>query len=411
MEVVRNKALLARISPDEVEAYLQGTGWQAFDADAGRASYWRRTDERSGEDVEVVCLRDPTFRDYAERTSEMLGTVSSLEQRSPSEVYESIASVSFDVAEMHIERSDANDGFIPLKAGAHAFQGALKMYAAAAAAEIERKAHFGNLLTGQTSKFVSDSVRLGQTKLGSYVITVATRLPSTIRQSKLALKPPVDDPFERRVMRRLATALGAARDAAIRDSEEAFQAGVQHGVSADLCDAVSKMAEGEGFVELNISLRWSWLRPEPPLAVSFGPELVRNLRAGGAHLRFRKPMTNFHLVGQVIRLEHFPHEENGTIGVLGFVGLGEPEDVAVTLNDADYKVAVEAHQTGVPVVCVGELKRDYRGYALLGARNFTTYTRPLEVEVLSRVAEPVVQYGRTEGKKPPKPKKKPPVKK
>jgi hypothetical protein len=361
-----------RLEPATVESYLRGTGWQVFEQDPLRASFWSRKDERSGEAVDVVCLLNPSFRDFAERMSELLESVSAFEHRSPDEVYRSIIDAAFDMADVQIERGDVADGTIPLKAGAHAFQGVMKMYAAAAAAEEEPKPFYLNLLSGKAAKFVSESARFGQTRVGSYVITIATKLP-TPPQGRLHFgTPAIDDPFERRVMRRLTVALDAARHAAIADTEYAFEQGVQHGLSADLCDAVAKMAEGNAFEELNVSFRWSFLKPidKVPSSVSFSPQLVRNLRAGGAHLRFQRPLLNYQLVGRVVRLERFPHEEEGTVGVLGFVGVNLAK-VSVTLTKADYKLATIAHDSGESVVCVGELKREGKNYVLLGAHNFT----------------------------------------
>ncbi|WP_342376141.1 hypothetical protein NVS55_33425 [Myxococcus stipitatus] len=367
----QSKELLVRLIPAEVEAYLRGTGWVLFDSRPGKVSYWERVEVDSGEEYTAVCVLDRSVRDYATRTAELLNLLGRIEQRTPDDIYRSVRDVGCDVTELQIERADARDGTIPLKDGARAFDGALRLYAAAAAAVKDRRPYFGKLLTGGASRFVSRNARLGQTKVGSYVITISTRVAQV--QEELPFEVQVEsEPFERQVMLRLASALSVAREAAIKNTAQAFFDGVAHGVSANLCDAVTGMAEGAPFTQLNVALHWSPIRPverSVPRQLSFGPELVSNLREGSAHLRFQEPLSNFQLVGKVVRLERWPDEPSGTIGIDGFVD-SETELVSVTLKEEEYSVATEAHGIGAPVVCIGELKRNVRGYVLLGAHSF-----------------------------------------
>jgi hypothetical protein len=94
-EVTRDREMLTRLAPAVVEAYLRGTGWEMVDVEEGRASYWRRTDQRSGEEFEAFCVLDPTFRDFPQRMSELLQTVGSAEQRSPNDIYASITTAAY----------------------------------------------------------------------------------------------------------------------------------------------------------------------------------------------------------------------------------------------------------------------------------------------------------------------------
>ncbi|NTX50408.1 hypothetical protein [Myxococcus sp. CA039A] len=369
-DLSRNKEALMRLAPSEIEAYLRGTGWVLFDTRPGKTSCWERPEQRRNEDVAAICVLDRSLRDYAERTSELLELVARVERRSAGDVYTSVRDVGYDIAELQIEREDARDGTIPLKDGVKAFDGALRLYAAAAAAVDERRPYFGRLLKGKVSRFVSKNARLGQTRIGSYVITIATRVADA--QEELPFPAPLE-PLERQVMLRMATALSVARQAAIVNTAQAFFDGVTHGVSANLCDAVADMAEGGAAVKVNVALQWSLVQPvekSVPRLLSFGPELVRNLREGSAHLRFQEPLMNFQLIGKVVRLERWPEEPDGTVGIDGFVD-SETELVSVTLTKGDYATATAAHDQGAAVVCVGELKKTGRGFVLWGAHSFT----------------------------------------
>jgi len=117
-------------------------------------------------------------------------------------------------------------------------------------------------------------VRLGQTEHGSFVVTMMTPVPPML-QYPLLDRTWVDfeeEPYERQVTRRLVGALEASRDAAEKvhsgDDATAFENAVSAGVSANLCNAVSKLLYGSSGLEISVS--WAKTRPLLNIADAFG---------------------------------------------------------------------------------------------------------------------------------------------
>jgi hypothetical protein len=102
-----------------------------------------------------------------------------------------------------------------------------------------------------------DSLRVGPTRRGSYVVTIQSPVEP---QFDSADTSQVEEPFERRVLRRLFSSIQAVREAAVmaasHNSSEPFEREVANGVSANLCEAVADLvtAGGAGF---EISCHWS----------------------------------------------------------------------------------------------------------------------------------------------------------
>ena len=136
------------------------------------------------------------------------------------------------------------------------------------------------------------TVRLDQTRVGSYVVAVHTLLPGIPSQGYLFDDDSRREPFARRVSRRLYAALVCAREAAetsLRDDAVADLAPyVPGGLSANLCEALVRIGgdEGPGF-----SLDFTWSSDLPMEHLTERIRLARPqltaLDAGAKDLRAR----------------------------------------------------------------------------------------------------------------------------
>ncbi|HEX8702611.1 MAG TPA: hypothetical protein VF815_27505 [Myxococcaceae bacterium] len=355
-------AAVRRVRLSRVLAYLKVNGWEQFDEFPGRATLWRLKRDATGDDFEVLLPTDSSVKDFSARMVDLLGTLAAAEGRSVGGVLATLITP-IDAMNVQIEREDTDDGTISLSDGARAFQGVKELFHAAAASLEEPRAFYSARSGGDAAKFLR-SARLGQTQRGSYVIAVQTPIPETLFHSQV-------EPIERRVLRRLVSGIGAARDAAYEGTEEAFKARVVSGVSANLCLALAKFGGGKRFRAVTLRFNWAWTLPVPQGEVRdyrFTPPLIDAIREGGERLKFIEPKKEFILVGKVKRLEH-EGEAEGTIAIEGQVD-HKVRRVTLVLQGEDHEKAIQAYQSQELVRCLGELVRHGRSYHLVGAKRF-----------------------------------------
>ena len=117
---------------------------------------------------------------------------------------------------------------------------------------------------------------------------------------------------------------------------------------------------------------WSRGRPIEPSGVedniAFSPDSMPVIEEAARLFRETTPREDFELRGPVVKLERPEGAPIGRVTVLGFVE-GEPRRVTLELCGPEYHKAIEAHDQGQIVFCVGSLVREGRAYALQNPRN------------------------------------------
>jgi hypothetical protein len=186
-----------------------------------------------------------------------------------------------------------------------------------------------------------------------------------------------DEPYERLVTTSLAHALQAveqaAENSASSGSVESFEAAVQKGVSANLCEAVAGLSsDGDMNRSVEFAFSWSRLRPVAASQVSrvvVARDRVPFVREAARLLRERAPVEGFDLEGPVVKLERADGAPMGYVTVYALVE-NEAKRVRVELQEAEYTQAVNAHRDGNDIRCSGRLVREGRGYHLKNPADF-----------------------------------------
>ena len=211
-------------------------------------------------------------------------------------------------------------------------------------------------------------VRLGQTDQGSFVITLLGPVVSPpVQMSLVPDTDPPSDPIERRVTRRLAEALAAARKATDDTNggdSVAFLASLNHGVSANLCEALATLTEALPALDISVVWARTWPQDEARIATRFAAHDAPVLREAGRAFRSREPQPGVVLVGLVQRLTRDETDTDGTVTLRTSIG-GSNQSVVTVLPQSDYHRAIEAHKTKAPVVMRGDLERSGQRWRLL----------------------------------------------
>ncbi len=350
---------MAGIEPTGIVAYLQASGWREAGG-YGRAVIWTRPVD--GAEFEVLVPVSGELRDYPIRLAELVGTLSTVEQRPVLEILQDLRSAWLDVQYIRM-MPDGPSGSTPLHEGYLAIKGVHDLFLAAATSAVstERPAVLPSKKPPQAHGFV-DQVRLGQTGRGSYVLRVETPLPSP------GITPPVSS---REVLLYLYQATSSAHTAArdARDSDlTAFAGRVGDGVSANLCQALVDIG---GQRQNAFEIRFAWASAAPVDLVTpmmrFDRSLIKTLRAGVRYLRKLPVTENATVVGRVVELHRTPTDRLGKVQVEGTVeaaGQQYEDRVTMWLTLRDYDLALSAHRAQRPLRVVGELRHTGRQFEI-----------------------------------------------
>lgn len=373
---IRDSDALSKLSLVDVRAYLESQGWQQ----AGRYGtvatiYVKRI---SGtKHLEILLPLHEQFGDYPQRMSDVVAVLAESEGRSQLSVFNDLVKSGFDVVRFRApEAGDA--GTIRLEHGVLLYDRALDLVAAASNAAIKPKRAYRGAKFDQTREYLQQ-LRLGQTEIGSYVLTVLSPVPPMLESPELVLFPDLElgeEPFPRTVTRTLDRALratkGAVSEAVATGKLDPFEAAVSDGVSANLCDAIARLAEQDSGIQVSIS--WSRVRrpPGPRVIYAFTQDNARVLSEAAHAFRDREPLPDTTIEGFVVGLHREQEEFDGKAKIRGFVG-NQVRTLTAQFLLPDYSKVVRAHDQKLRVRIDGDLVRRGPLQILENARNLVVF--------------------------------------
>jgi hypothetical protein len=370
---ITDPAVLAAIRPLDLSAYLRAHGWYPRLGEADLGEWELKTNDGI---AEVSVPKHPRWRDYARRIREVLVELSRVEDRSEMLIVQDIAQTLRDVVRIRTVIEGRTDGTIPLEDGALLARSARAMMFASACSTHERRRAF-HTRKPQVAVDYMKGLSLGQTEVGSFVLTIISPVPPGLAQTEMPLDAPaLETNFNRRVTETLTTALAAMRAAAetsvAQGGVSAFEEAVAQGVSADLCEAVALVRECTSVTELDLSIGWAAARPEIqklPKRHEFSMDMLEVIGEAGRALREKSPIDSFEVAGVVVALDRPTHTFMGTAVVVANVER-QPRRIRVELVDEEnWKTADDAMNRRLVFRCQGELIREGKYYVLRNSRD------------------------------------------
>ena len=356
---LRDHSTLVGVSPAALAAYARSAGWRKTE------SYGEHSDVYTADGKpEVILPRTGRLGDYSRVVSQLIGIFARVAEREELALYRELTTADRDVVRVRAAGSD--DGSVTLNDGVDLIGGARDLVLSAACSLREPQPVYRAGANREAADLLRQ-MRLGQTDHGSFVVTLLTPI---VLPAMPTLLPDPDDgnaPIERRMTRRLAEALAAARHAAERAAggdDGTFGKAVASGVSANLCEALVRIIEP--FPTLDVSVSWARTRPltMPEAVARFGRSDAALFREAARSLRERAPRAEVRLHGFVRLLKRGAAEDHGTIRLATIIDRQQQSVVAV-LEQADYERAVHAHKVRALVVLTGDLERAGQRWRLL----------------------------------------------
>ncbi len=310
------------------------------------------------------------LRDFSHRIADALRTLERVEERDQIEILADLSLTSDDVIRVRLTDTEAVDSTLSLERASHVVARTYDLILAAACAATEPRLCYPSRKPQKATDYMRN-VRMGQTERGSFVITALSRVAPALQFAEEADALGIPEPFERRVTEKLASALDAASSAAAHAITSGdlsrFEAAVDRGVSANLCEAIAGMEASEEHWH-DVEVRISWARSRParrslPARFLITADMAPVFQETARVLRSKSPRDDFELSGPVIRLNRGPEDSNGEVTVAGLVDEAT-RSVGILLSGDDYKLAVRAHQDRLPLSATGALQKQGRRYIL-----------------------------------------------
>ena len=348
-----DQAALRRLSWVDLKSYLDQQGWRQTDRIGDKALVYVPAETGDGTVEILVPIRDD-LGDYASRMADAVRLLARLEGRSALSVYQDLVTSGIDVVRVRAFGGGA-DGSIPIDDGVALYREAGNLLLAAACTVVDPRRSYHARKVTEATEYMK-SVRLGPSERGSYVLSILSPVqPQIGGQQTLDLGEP---PFARAVTLRLADALAAAKRAANRALAEnafaPFDEAVALGVSANLCDAVARLAQvGQG---IDIGLTWARTRPagRPRQQFNFSSETAEVLQEAARIFRQSEPLTDTRINGFVIALDRSVDQFDGNATLVLLIS-EKPRRVRVHFEQDAYQQVIRAFQEKLALSLLGDI--------------------------------------------------------
>jgi hypothetical protein len=327
--------------------------------------------------------RNRSLVDYDRRLSEAIAATSRFYDWSLAGLAESVSSVRADLFFFRVDQSSA-DGTIPLKQASALLESLDAMVRSAAlVAHSPGSTGRASRVPPYVKEFLNDDVRMGHTKRGSFIITVAARIgrqqevkTKPLPSDKAVERPDVVGSFTRRVMTTLARGIDATKIASQGDaSGDELEAAIEGGMRLPLVKALREIGEAEGLRGVSMNFEWSAVEPmadEVPAEIEMRRDDLQSLDSIEVRLSRRVEPREETIVGPVTELKRpdvaaidDPTDLSGEVVLLADIG-GMNRRVTVPLHGEDYDWAIRAHRERLPFTVSGVLEKNGRSWVLSG---------------------------------------------
>jgi len=366
---ILDKKALSSIIPLTLNRYLRAHGWEKY------GSYRNAGDIYQLDGKQILTPLSADLIDYADVIYNAVVALASVEERSELQIFNDLKEAEADVIRFRIPEAGENNT-LPITQAKQVVEQSYNLLMAAACAADRPQAVYRAGSNKEASEYI-DSVEMGQTERGSFILTLLSKVsPSLESQSDLFGQD--SDPFSRKVTRKLVQGLSSVRTAIGEvnsgASVIAFEQRIGEGVSANLCEAVSHLAQYNTDIALNWAIVRPVAQPNEIYKVSFREADKDVLQEASFLLRQREPRFDEALTGMVVKLESQNAEEWGKV-TFKFVIDGKLNSVSAECASSLYRQLLEAHKAHKEVRLEGDLESRGNGHWVL--------TNPRRLEIIA----------------------------
>lgn len=358
----------------EVTAALRKFGWEPSGGVAGLFETWRNGE--GSRDAELLLPVDPTKGDYSDLLARARERLVMWDSHSVVRFFAELDRTSrAQLDKTSFEKESAlPSGLISWQDGEDLFSAARATLVAAAKATKTPRRYHGNS-SAYLAKHFLESAIMGQTEVGSFVVTALSPSGERFHYSKADSEKTegYDEAMTtvtgREVIARLESALSAARDALDEFRKtprvEVFDESVSRGVSYELVVALTTISSGSDDSAVKITFAGADA-PDREVEFAFTAPDTSVLARAATHLAGDRPPEDVRISGRVTLLDRPKPGDAGVVRLTVTSG-ADVNVVRVRLGSDEYETALEAHQVGTELEVSGRLEREGQYFWLYNA--------------------------------------------
>jgi hypothetical protein len=344
------------ITPSDVKWYALGRGWKPQPSRNPAVAIFFKPESN----VQLQVPQQGTSRDMALMMAEVVRKFSEIENRQIEDVSQDLRHPFADALRLRVKSRLADAGTLPLLVGLHLFEGGRKLLVSAACSTVMPQAFYPRKSLKGVDEFIK-KCQVGQTAIGSYVASI---LCPPLAPAVPTLFDNMDEvpPFERKVTQSLMHGLRVLNDSVQSGDPSLIVNGIDQGVSADLCDALSSITPPEEDSVLQIEMSWSPVRPQSSKTISsalrFAAPDLAFIQSAGRKLREQTVRTDT-IEGRIVTLKEnamLLKDMGRSVEIRARID-DKVSTVRFELKEEQYKKACDAYRDKKAVRVTGLLRR------------------------------------------------------
>jgi len=360
------------VNPAVLQRALERLGWRTVGGFREALAYWEPMNQDHARAERVTFPLAPSAPDYSDLLDDIVRRMHTLYGSEFAEVF-SLATLlverQFD--EVDVKRqTDNRAGLIKWLSGNDMVDSTQGILAAAAKSSNLTRKRYAHAQSVIAEDFLKHCY-MGQTKIGSYVVTALTPSAQTFATSRAMDAGSKKHPRipGRDITARLVTSLQAVRDAldetpASADTFGAFDERVNEGISFELLASLQPLTSGDESaitIEFNSNDQHTLMPDETHRAeFTFTPEDGAQIGRARAYFEQTPAPSLVSIVGEITGLKNSESDPEHRVTLVGRVK-GKPRTVTVRLTNQQYDEALKAHGAKRMFSVVGELEERTRG--------------------------------------------------
>ena len=394
------------LEPIILTRVLLRLGWERVGSFRESVAYWEPADSASNRFTSVrderilfpLATDAPDFDDLLEEVTFRLRARHGEDFVHEEELVRLLIQRRLDEIDVKRETDNAA-GLIRWQTGNQMVESARGLLGAAArAANLPRK-RFAQAQSTIAEAFLQ-SCYMGQTRVGSYVVTALTPAGQTFATSRAVDANSKKHPriTGRQITATLVNSLSAVREA-IEVSKKtpdgdiaAFEEQIMAGVSFELLASLEPLtADDESAIVIEYNdIEQTSLLPSPQQRVEFAftPEDGKTIARAKSFFEAAPEPTHVVMSGEVTFLKNSQSDSEHQIRLHTRLH-GKPRSVVVNLSAEQYDSAVRAHGAKVMITVMGELEQKTRGSIVERPENVRIESTPVSVELPASTDTPL----------------------
>lgn len=363
--------LIRRLKIGDLTRYLQRHGWSTTPSPNTDLLVFTGPKDDDNQPIQLVIPSQDSFADTPDRLADAINLLAAIEDKSPSNMAESILVPNQDVFRLRV--LGEYSFLLPVNTVSNLIGGLRDLLVAGANNEVKKRPYVSQKFwIGQKYAQVC---YFGHTFPGSFGFKVESPLTFEITTNET-------NPFGRRTLERILRGVHLAQTATQKQTSNVLIDNYEQGLNANMCNSLLSMFSKEFDIRIEYSVRWSPEFKASRDLLTQGPvqlsgEAIPYLERASDEMRAMEQFRPVTIEGYITQLRSEEpqlvptDDESGTIVIRWYDDLLRRQiNVHVPLPPTEYRSACDAHRDKKSIFIKGDLGKDGRYWQLSDYSDF-----------------------------------------